>query len=150
MKWLGISLFIATNICESIIWKAFSPITINTGKHYTYYQLITFKNDLKLHKMYFFRISILNLQLGSHSGWPIHFLIGMIKFLVVKITTDNVCFVVKISRPRYRIRGRNYCTLPSPDHQERQSVGLARSTSTFLLIHRSIKSKFEISLISVN
>ena len=28
----GISLFIATNICENIIWKAFSPTTINTGK----------------------------------------------------------------------------------------------------------------------
>merc|ERR1711988_852458 len=27
-----ISLFIATNICESIIWKAFSPTTMNTGK----------------------------------------------------------------------------------------------------------------------
>jgi len=28
----GISLFIATNICESIVWKAFSPTTINSGK----------------------------------------------------------------------------------------------------------------------
>merc|ERR1712178_598922 len=28
----GISLFIATNICESIIWKALSPTTVNTGK----------------------------------------------------------------------------------------------------------------------
>jgi len=28
----GISLFIATNICESIVWKALSPTTINTGK----------------------------------------------------------------------------------------------------------------------
>merc|ERR1719191_2197850 len=28
----GISLFIATNICESIVWKSFSPTTINTGK----------------------------------------------------------------------------------------------------------------------
>merc|ERR1719387_2944941 len=28
----GISLFIATNICENIIWKAFSPSTMNTGK----------------------------------------------------------------------------------------------------------------------
>ena len=28
----GIILFIATNICESIIWKAFSPTTINTGR----------------------------------------------------------------------------------------------------------------------
>ena len=26
----GISLFIATNQCESIIWKAFSPTTVNT------------------------------------------------------------------------------------------------------------------------
>mmetsp|Transcript_9516 Transcript_9516/g.14130 ORF Transcript_9516/g.14130 Transcript_9516/m.14130 type:complete len:474 (+) Transcript_9516:93-1514(+) len=28
----GISLFIATNICENIIWKAFSPTTMNTGR----------------------------------------------------------------------------------------------------------------------
>ncbi len=28
----GISLFIATNICENIIWKAFSPTTYNTGR----------------------------------------------------------------------------------------------------------------------
>lgn len=28
----GISLFIATNICESIVWKSLSPTTINTGR----------------------------------------------------------------------------------------------------------------------
>ena len=28
----AISLFIATNICESIIWKAFSPQTVNSGR----------------------------------------------------------------------------------------------------------------------
>ncbi|KAJ1477408.1 putative Sec61 [Baffinella frigidus] len=28
----AISLFIATNVCESIIWKSFSPTTINTGR----------------------------------------------------------------------------------------------------------------------
>ena len=28
----GISLFIATNICENILWKAFSPTTLNTGR----------------------------------------------------------------------------------------------------------------------
>ena len=27
----GISLFIATNVCETIVWKSFSPSTINTG-----------------------------------------------------------------------------------------------------------------------
>jgi len=28
----GISLFIATNICENIVWKAFSPTTVNMGR----------------------------------------------------------------------------------------------------------------------
>lgn len=28
----GISLFIATNICETIVWKSLSPATINTGR----------------------------------------------------------------------------------------------------------------------
>ncbi|XP_004343821.1 Sec61a1 protein [Capsaspora owczarzaki ATCC 30864] len=28
----GISLFIATNVCESIIWRSFSPTTVNTGR----------------------------------------------------------------------------------------------------------------------
>jgi len=28
----GISLFITTNVCENIVWKAFSPTTINTGR----------------------------------------------------------------------------------------------------------------------
>jgi len=27
----GINLFVATNICEPIVWKAFSPITVNIG-----------------------------------------------------------------------------------------------------------------------
>jgi len=26
----GISMFIATNICETILWKSFSPVTIRT------------------------------------------------------------------------------------------------------------------------
>lgn len=28
----GISLFVATNICENIVWKAFSPTTMDTGR----------------------------------------------------------------------------------------------------------------------
>lgn len=28
----GINLFLATNICESIVWKAFSPTTVNVGR----------------------------------------------------------------------------------------------------------------------
>jgi len=33
----GISLFIATNICENILWKTFSPITI-TSEHGTEFE----------------------------------------------------------------------------------------------------------------
>lgn len=32
----GISLFIATNICETIVWNAFSPATVNTGRGMLY------------------------------------------------------------------------------------------------------------------
>jgi protein transport protein SEC61 subunit alpha len=32
----GISLFIATNICEQIIWKAFAPTTVNSGRGYEF------------------------------------------------------------------------------------------------------------------
>ena len=32
----GISLFIATNICETIVWKSFSPATVNTGRGIVY------------------------------------------------------------------------------------------------------------------
>lgn len=38
----GISLFIATNICETIVWKAFSPATMNTGMLKFWFQSSTF------------------------------------------------------------------------------------------------------------
>jgi len=48
----GISLFIATNICENIVWKAFSPTTINTGRGtefegaiIAFFHLILTRND---------------------------------------------------------------------------------------------------------
>ena len=47
----GISLFIATNICETIVWKAFSPATVNTGKgwFYVFFSLIiNFCDELDL------------------------------------------------------------------------------------------------------
>lgn len=48
----GISLFIATNICESIIWKAFSPYTVSSGRGTEFegavialFHLLLFRND---------------------------------------------------------------------------------------------------------
>merc|ERR1719213_403147 len=48
----GISLFIATNICESIVWNAFSPTTMNTAKGtefegaiIAFFHLLFFRSD---------------------------------------------------------------------------------------------------------
>lgn len=65
----GISLFIATNICESIIWKAFSPTTINTGRGTEFegaiialfHLLITRQNKLRALREAFYRSNLPNL-----------------------------------------------------------------------------------------
>jgi protein transport protein SEC61 subunit alpha len=65
----GISLFIATNICESIVWKAFSPITANTGRGgqfegafiALFHFLLTKKNPVEALKEAFYRENLPNL-----------------------------------------------------------------------------------------
>jgi len=65
----GISLFIATNICESIIWKAFSPITTNMGRGTEFegaiialfHLLITRDNKVRALKEAFYRQNLPNL-----------------------------------------------------------------------------------------
>jgi protein transport protein SEC61 subunit alpha len=64
----GISLFIATNICESIIWKSFSPTTINTGRGTEFegaivalfHLLITRSDKVRALKEAFYRQSLPN------------------------------------------------------------------------------------------
>ncbi len=64
----GISLFIATNICESIIWKAFSPTTINAGRGTEFegaiialfHLLITRTDKVKALKEAFYRSNLPN------------------------------------------------------------------------------------------
>eukprot|EP00894_Picocystis_sp_ML_P002226 jgi/Pico_ML_1/52743/g3407.t2 len=65
----GISLFIATNICENIIWKAFSPTTINTGRGIEFegaiialfHLLITRNDKLRALKEAFYRQNLPNI-----------------------------------------------------------------------------------------
>ena len=65
----GISLFIATNICETIIWKAFSPTTYNTGKGTEFegaiislfYLLLTRHDKMRALKEAFFRSNLPNI-----------------------------------------------------------------------------------------
>jgi protein transport protein SEC61 subunit alpha len=64
----GISLFIATNICESIVWKAFSPTTINNGRGTEFegaiialfHLLITRPNKIKALNEAFYRQNLPN------------------------------------------------------------------------------------------
>ncbi|ETO21616.1 Sec61 alpha 1 subunit [Reticulomyxa filosa] len=78
----GISLFIATNICENIIWKAFSPTTINvgTGPEFEgaviafFYLIITRQNKMAALREAFYRKNLPNLT---------NFMATVIVFLVV-------------------------------------------------------------------
>ncbi|KAI0241815.1 translocon subunit [Massospora cicadina] len=66
----GINLFIATNICETIIWKAFSPSTFNTGRGAEFegavialfHLLFTRRNKARALKEAFFRSNLPNLS----------------------------------------------------------------------------------------
>lgn len=65
----GISLFIATNICENIVWKAFSPTTINTGRGTEFegavialfHLLITRSDKVRALKEAFYRTNLPNI-----------------------------------------------------------------------------------------
>jgi len=78
----GISLFIATNLCENILWRAFSPITIKTeqgtefeGAIIAFFHLLATKPN-KLTAIYqaFYRTGVPNLN---------NFLATILVFLVV-------------------------------------------------------------------
>merc|ERR1719460_431257 len=65
----GISLFIATNICETIVWKAFSPTTVNTGRGTEFegavialfHLLITRQDKIRALKEAFYRQNLPNI-----------------------------------------------------------------------------------------
>jgi protein transport protein SEC61 subunit alpha len=65
----GISLFIATNICESIIWRSFSPTTLNTqtgtqveGAIFALFHLLLTRNDkVRALKEAFYRQNLPNI-----------------------------------------------------------------------------------------
>jgi protein transport protein SEC61 subunit alpha len=78
----GISLFIATNISENIVWKAFSPFTVTSDRGVEYegaiiatiHFLITKKNKVEAIHRAFYRANIPNLS---------NFIATIVVFLVV-------------------------------------------------------------------
>mmetsp|Transcript_16616 Transcript_16616/g.32190 ORF Transcript_16616/g.32190 Transcript_16616/m.32190 type:complete len:477 (-) Transcript_16616:84-1514(-) len=97
----GISLFIATNICESIVWKAFSPTTINTGAGTEFegaiialgHLVLTRPNKFQALKEAFYRQNLPNL---------INLLSTVVVFLVVIYFQG---FRVDIPLKSHRVRG---------------------------------------------
>lgn len=65
----GISLFIATNICESVVWRAFSPTTVNNGRGKEFegaiialfHALITRKDKIRALRYAFYRPGLPNI-----------------------------------------------------------------------------------------
>ncbi|OZJ05906.1 Protein transport protein SEC61 subunit alpha [Bifiguratus adelaidae] len=66
----GINLFIATNICETIVWKALSPTTVNTGRGdefegaiiALFHLLMTRKDKTRALKEAFYRTNLPNVM----------------------------------------------------------------------------------------
>lgn len=94
----GISLFIATNICEVILWKSFSPITIRTeqGAEFEgaiialFHFLLTKQNKLNALQMAFYRQNAPNIS---------NLLATVIVVLVV------IYFQVSVPLPNWRSSG---------------------------------------------
>ena len=97
----GISLFIATNICESIVWRAFSPTTINTGKGMEFegalialfHMLVTRANKVTALREAFYR---------THAPNVMNLLATVLVFLVVIYFQG---FKVDLSIKSQKVRG---------------------------------------------
>lgn len=102
----GISLFIATNICESIIWKAFSPTTINMGRGTEFegavialfHLLITRNDKVKALKEAFYRTNLPNI-------WS---LLATVFVFVVVIYFQGFRVDLKVKYQKYRGQSNTY------------------------------------------
>ena len=90
----GISLFIATNICENILWRAFSPISMQTdaGTEYEgaiiafFHLLITRPNKITALQQAFYRSNFPNLN---------NLLATVLVFLIVIYFQVNICTIIR-------------------------------------------------------
>lgn len=88
----GISLFIATNICETIVWKAFSPTTVNTGR------------GKKL------------------TRWSQNMCFWWRSVSAALNSTELCLIILVVCVPRHRIRRSNHCSFPPAGHSHGQSA----------------------------
>lgn len=96
----GISLFIATNICESVIWRAFSPMTMNNGRGKEFegavialfHLLITRRDKVRALRYAFYRPGLPNIA---------NLLATVLVFLVV-VYFQGFRVELPVKNPKYR------------------------------------------------
>lgn len=96
----GISLFIATNICESVMWRAFSPMTMNNGRGKEFegaiialfHLLITRKDKIRALRYAFYRPGLPNIA---------NLLATVIVFFVV-VYFQGFRVELPVKNPKYR------------------------------------------------
>ena len=96
----GISLFIATNICESVTWRAFSPTTVDSGRGKEFegaiialfHLLITRKDKVRALRYAFYRPGLPNIA---------NLLATVVVFLVV-VYFQGFRVELPVKNPKYR------------------------------------------------
>ena len=107
----GISLFIATNICESVMWRAFSPMTMNNGRGKEFegsiialfHLLITRKDKIRALRYAFYRPGLPNIA---------NLLATVIVFFVV-VYFQGFRVELPVKNPKYRACTRSSCSTPA-------------------------------------
>ena len=118
----GISLFIATNICETIVWKSFSPATVNTGRGTEFegavialfHLLATRQDKVRALREAFYRQNLPNLmnlmatilifgvviyfQVSTEKTCQIHLgIFNLIHFHEIFVPNSNLYFICRVS-----------------------------------------------------
>ena len=130
----GISLFIATNICESIVWRAFSPTTVNTGRGPEFegaiialvHLLVTWPNKQLALKEAFYRqnfpnvmnlistIIVFSAVIYLQGEWMMRGLSVGMELSSKEAETDVHIFQVSVSRSPSSLRANEACAALTP------------------------------------
>ncbi|KAG6577031.1 Protein transport protein Sec61 subunit alpha, partial [Cucurbita argyrosperma subsp. sororia] len=107
----GISLFIATNMCENIIWKAFSPTTINSGRGAEFegavialfHLLITRTDKVRALREAFYRQNLPNVtNLLATGSYPIKlFYTSNMPIILHSALVSNLYFISQLLYRKY-------------------------------------------------
>ena len=135
----GISLFIATNVCETIVWKAFSPTTVNTGRGpefegaivALFHLLFTWNNKTRALKEAFYRERLPNVS---------NLIATLAVFLVIIYLQG---FRIEIPIKSTRVRGQQGAFPVKLFYTSNMPIMLVSAlTSNYFIISQMLASRF--------